>query len=153
MSDNILNELRNKRNRPQVTPRQDVLLTQEQSQTQSQEPNSISKPSPVIEPEPSTLNAAPSDTLAELKAELEKYPSTRRHSAIVLEKNLDQELTHFCKDRGITVEVFLEAAWTIARSDNALTEKIIMEAKCRYHRRKRVGHIKRLITMLSNPPI
>ena len=153
MSDNILNELRNKRNRPQVTPRQDVLLTQEQSQTQSQEPNSISKPSPVIEPEPSTLSAAPSDTLAELKAELEKYPLTRRHSAIVLEKNLDQELTRFCKDRGITVEVFLEAAWTIANADNALTEKIVVEAKCRYDRRKRVGHIKRLITMLSNPPI
>lgn len=153
MSDNILNELRNKRNRPQVTPRQDVLLTQEQPQTESQEQNSLSKPSPIIEPEPelATLSIAPSDTLAELKAELEKYPSTRRHSAIVLEKNLDQELTHFCKDRGITVEVFLEAAWTIASTDNALTEKIIVEAKCRYQRRKRVGHIKRLITMLSNP--
>ncbi|MCW5319436.1 hypothetical protein GTQ43_39520 [Nostoc sp. KVJ3] len=30
MSDNVLNQLRNKRNRPTVTPRQDALLTQEQ---------------------------------------------------------------------------------------------------------------------------
>ncbi len=36
MSDNILDQLRNKRNRPTVTPRQDALLTQEQPQAQPQ---------------------------------------------------------------------------------------------------------------------
>jgi len=149
MSDNVLNQLRNKRNRPTVTPRQDALLTQEQPQAQPQEQNSLPQPTPVTELANST--AAPADTLGELKAELEKYPQTRRHSAIVLEKDLDQELTRFCKELGITVEVFLEAAWTVASADNALTEKITTEAKRRYDQRKRVGHIKRLITMLSNP--
>ncbi|MHC5763638.1 hypothetical protein [Nostoc sp.] len=149
MSDNVLNQLRNKRNRPTVTPRQDALLTQEQPQAQAQEQNSL--PQPTIVTELANSTAAPADTLAELKAELEKYPQTRRHSAIVLEKDLDQELTRFCKDLGITVEVFLEAAWTVASADNALTEKITTEAKRRYDQRKRVGHIKRLITMLSNP--
>ncbi|MHC5672948.1 PIN domain-containing protein [Nostoc sp.] len=67
-----------------------------------------------------------------------------------LEKDLDQELTRFCKDKGITVEVFLEAAWTFASADNALLEKVTTEAKRRYDQRKRVGQIKRLITMLSN---
>jgi hypothetical protein len=149
MSDNVLNQLRNKRNRPTVTPRQDALLTQEQPQAQPQEQNSLPQPTPVTELANST--AATADTIAELKAELEKYPQTRRHSAIVLEKDLDQELTRFCKELGITVEVFLEAAWTVTSTDNALTEKITTEAKRRYDQRKRVGQIKRLITMLSNP--
>ncbi|MEA5507966.1 hypothetical protein VB735_33765 [Halotia wernerae UHCC 0503] len=149
MSDNVLDQLRNKRNRPTVTPRQDALVPQEQPQAQLQEQNSLPQPTPVTEQANST--AATADTLAELKAELEKYPQTRRHSAIVLEKDLDQELTRFCKELGITVEVFLEAAWTVASADNALTEKITTEAKRRYDQRKRVGHIKRLITMLSNP--
>ncbi|MHC5725925.1 MAG: hypothetical protein ACYT04_44655 [Nostoc sp.] len=145
MSDNVLNQLRNKRNRPTVEPRQDALVKKVQPQTEEQ--NARQQITPVTE----LVNpTASSDTLTELKTELEKYPETRRHSAIVLEKDLDQELTRFCKDRGITVEVFLEAAWTIASADNALVEKITTEAKHRYDQRKRVGQIKRLITMLSN---
>jgi hypothetical protein len=149
MSDNVLNQLRNKRNRPTVTPRQDALLSKEQPQNQAQEENLLPQPTPGKEL--ATPTPAPGDTIAELKAELEKYPETRRHSAIVLEKDLDQKLTQFCKDRGITVEVFLEAAWTVASADNTQLEKITTEAKRRYDQRKRVGQIKRLITMLSNP--
>ncbi|MCC5654412.1 hypothetical protein LC609_32450 [Nostoc sp. XA013] len=146
MSDNVLNQLRNKRNRPTVEARQDALVPKVQPETEKQ--NVPQETSPVTELANST--AVPVDTLTELKSELEKYPETRRHSAIVLEKHLDQELTQFCKERGITVEVFLEAAWTIASADNALVEKITTEAKHRYDQRKRVGQIKRLITMLSN---
>ena len=149
MSDNILDQLRNKRNRPTVTPRQDALLPKEQPQAQAQEQNLPPQPTPVTELANPT--AAPSDTIAELKAELEKYPETRRHSAIVLEKDLDQELTRFCKELGITVEVFLEAAWTVASADHSQLEKITTEAKRRYDQRKRVGQLKRLITMLTNP--
>jgi hypothetical protein len=145
MSDNVLNQLRNKRNRSTVEPRQDLLVSQAQSQFQEEHPPQ--EFSPVTEFE--SQNATP-DTIAELQAELEKYPETRRHSAIVLEKDLDKELTRFCKDKGITVEVFLEAAWTFANVDITLLEKIIAEAKRRYDQRKRVGQIKRLITMLSN---
>lgn len=141
MSDNVLNQLRNKRNRPTVEPRQDALVPKVQPQAQALEQNS---------PQETNPTATPADTIAELIAELEKYPETRRHSAIVLEKDLDQELTRFCKDKGITVEVFLEAAWTFASADNALLEKVTTEAKRRYDQRKRVGQIKRLITMLSN---
>ena len=150
MSDNVLNQLRNKRNRPTVEPRQDALVPKVQPSPPTEEQNSPQLPSPV----PATDNptATPADTIAQLQAELETYPETRRHSAIVLEKDLDLELTRFCKDRGITVEVFLEAAWTFASADNALLEKITTEAKRRYDQRKRVGQIKRLITMLSNAP-
>ena len=146
MSDNVLNQLRNKRNRPTVEPRQDALVKKVQAQALEQ--NARQQITPVTELVNPT--ASSSDTLTELQAELEKYPETRRHSAIVLEKDLDQELTRFCKDKGITVEVFLEAAWTIASADNAIVEKITTEAKHRYDQRKRVGQIKRLITMLSN---
>ncbi|MHC5613837.1 MAG: hypothetical protein ACYTXA_23290 [Nostoc sp.] len=146
MSDNVLNQLRNKRNRPTVEPRQDALVPKVEPQTKEQ--NVPQQITPVTEPANPT--ATPADTISELTAELEKYPETRRHSAIVLEKDLDQELTRFCKDKGITVEVFLEAAWTFASADNALLEKVTTEAKRRYDQRKRVGQIKRLITMLSN---
>jgi hypothetical protein len=146
MSDNILNQLRNKRNRPTVTPRQDALLNQEPPQPQAAEQSLPPQPTPVTE-----LANPTADTIASLQAELEKYPETRRHSAIVLEKDLDQKLTQFCKDKGITVEVFLEAAWTVASAENELVEKITTEAKRRYDQRKRVGQIKRLITMLTNP--
>ncbi|MBD2415657.1 hypothetical protein FACHB389_31195 [Nostoc calcicola FACHB-389] len=146
MSDNVLNQLRNKRNRSTVEPRQDALVPKVQPQAEEQNsPQETSRVTELANP-----TATPAGTISELTAELEKYPETRRHSAIVLEKDLDQELTRFCKDRGITVEVFLEAAWAIASADNALVEKITTEAKRRYDQRKRVGQIKRLITMLSN---
>lgn len=145
MSDNVLNQLRNKRNRPTVEPRQDALVPKVQPQTEQNSPQET-----ITDQATDNLTATPADTIAQLIAELEKYPETRRHSAIVLEKDLDQELTRFCKDRGITVEVFLEAAWTFASADNALKEKITTEAKHRYDQRKRVGQIKRLITMLNN---
>ncbi|RUS94420.1 hypothetical protein DSM106972_093150 [Dulcicalothrix desertica PCC 7102] len=136
MSDNILNQLRNKRNRATVPERIDALV-----------PKSTE---PEVQPVTVAENNNNINTLASLKAELEQYPETRRHSAIVLEKDLDSQLTQFCKDKGITVETFLEAAWTVVNADEALVEKITTEAKRRYDQRKRVGQIKRLITMLGN---
>ncbi|MBW4599102.1 MAG: hypothetical protein KME29_05655 [Calothrix sp. FI2-JRJ7] len=141
MSDNILNQLRNKRNRATVPERIDSLV-----------PKTVETPQiqPVVIEEISNPPNTDIDTLASLKSELEQYPETRRHSAIVLEKDLDSQLTQFCKDRGITVETFLEAAWTITSADETLIQKITTEAKRRYDQRKRVGQIKRLITMLGN---
>lgn len=141
MSDNILNQLRNKRNRATVPERIDSLV-----------PKTVETPlpQPVVTEEISNPTNSDVDTLASLKSELEQYPETRRHSAIVLEKDLDTQLTQFCKDRGITVETFLEAAWTITNADETLIQKITTEAKRRYDQRKRVGQIKRLITMLGN---
>ncbi|MHC5828471.1 MAG: hypothetical protein ACYT04_74395, partial [Nostoc sp.] len=136
--------------RPTVPARADALVPKppEEAQVLAFEQNPPQQPTPVTELASPT--AVPADTLTELKVELEKYPETRRHSAIVLEKELDSQLTQFCKDRGITVETFLEAAWTVASSDNTTREKITVEAKRRYDQRKRVGQLKRLITMLSN---
>jgi predicted phage-related endonuclease len=136
MSDNILNQLRNKRNRATVPERIDALVPKS-TEPQVQQPVTVTENNNI-------------DTLASLKAELEQYPETRRHSAIVLEKDLDTQLTQFCKDKGITVETFLEAAWTVVSADETLVKKITTEAKRRYDQRKRVGQIKRLITMLGN---
>jgi hypothetical protein len=148
MSEDILNQLRKKRNRSTVEPRQDALVPKVQFQAELERQNSPQKIISVTESD--NNGVTPGDTLTELTSELERYPETRRHSAIVLEKDLDQELTRFCKELGITVEVFLEAAWTFAITDNVLLEKITVEAKRRYNQRKRVGQIKRLITMLNN---
>jgi hypothetical protein len=89
------------------------------------------------------------DALEELKADLAKIPETNRHSAIVLEKQLDQVLTRYCKENRITIEVFLEAAWMHAASNPDAMEEILSEAKRRYGDRKRAGKLRRLITMLE----
>ena len=122
MSDNILDTIRNKRHRSSVPPRSDGLLA---SSTQT----------------PSTKD--------ELQASLAKFPSTRRHSAIVLEEDIDTKLTRFCKESGITVEVFLEAAWVETTKDPTLMLEILNEAKRRYKTRKEAGKLRRLITMLN----
>ncbi|WP_293356164.1 MULTISPECIES: hypothetical protein [unclassified Microcoleus] len=88
-------------------------------------------------------------TIEELKAELAKIPPTRRHSAVVLDAEIDANLTRFCKEKGVTVEVFLEAAWLQAEASSELMEKILVEAKYRYDSRKLAGKLRRLITMLS----
>ena len=122
MSDNILDTIRNKRHRSSVLPRDDGLLA---SSTQTE------------------------STKDELQASLAKYPLTRRHSAIVLEEDIDIKLTRFCKESGITVEVFLEAAWVETTKDPTLMLEILNEAKRRYKTRKEAGKLRRLITMLN----
>lgn len=89
------------------------------------------------------------NTLESLKAELAQYPQTKRHSAIVLEAALDDQLTQFCKQQQITVEVFLEAAWTLALGQPKLLEELKVEARQRYLKRKQAGKLRRLITMLE----
>lgn len=128
-SDSVLNRIRSSRQRAVVPPREDALLPVASQQLESQ-PNSLTN-------------------MEQLKAELAKFPLTRRHSAIVLDQEIDQKLTRFCKDSGITVEVFLEAAWLKADSNPALMKEILVEAKRRYAARKQAGKLRRLITMLS----
>jgi hypothetical protein len=106
---------------------------------QRQEQQSIQ---PVVEVE---------NTLESLKAELARYPKTKRHSAIVLEESIDEELIRFCKQNQITVEVFLEAAWVKASTQPNLLADLLQEARTRYLDRKQVGKLKRLITMLGQP--
>lgn len=88
-------------------------------------------------------------TLDELRAELVTVPETCRHSAIVLDKAIDQQLQLFCKQHKITVEVFLEATWLEASGKPDWIEPILVEAKRRYAARKEAGRLRRLITMLE----
>lgn len=170
MSDSVLDRIRQNRNRQEVPTRDDPLVALPQPPEPvnptivdsanveiPQRNDDLVALSPSPEPVKSTIvdsdNSAKTvtsgSTLEELKAELRKFPEMRRHSAIVLEKSLDQELTRFCKDQGITVEVFLEAAWTQVTTDPSLREQIVVEAKRRYTVRKRAGRLRRLITMLG----
>ena len=145
MSDSVLDRIRQNRQRPAVPTRDDALISRVQ---QSDPPQSLE----VVEMLPETKVSAapvPSDTLEDLKAELANIPETNRHSAIVLEKDLDQSLTRYCKDNRITIEVFLEAAWLQAISNPKVMEEILAEAKRRYAERKQAGKLRRLITMLE----
>ncbi|PSB15276.1 hypothetical protein C7B65_24810 [Phormidesmis priestleyi ULC007] len=145
MSDSVLDRIRQNRNRAAVPLRDDPLIAKPQS--------SEGKTSEVVEPlrtkdrSDSVISAG--NTLEDLKTELAKFPETHRHSAIVLEKALDQDLTRYCKDHRITVEVFLEAAWVQVAQDQTLMQEVLNEAKQRYQSRKAAGKLRRLITMLD----
>lgn len=142
MSDSILDQIRSNRKRTIVPSREDTLISPKQESKQ------ISQQS-TTENEASKKTTNSNSTLEELKAELAKIPPTRRHSAVVLDAEIDANLTIFCKQKGVTVELFLEAAWLQAEASSELMEKIIVEAKCRYDSRKLAGKLRRLITMLS----
>lgn len=130
---NLLNRLRQKRQRSEVPEREDNLIQP------SQQPEKLEE----------EQSRETDNTLADLKSQLAKYPETKRHSAIVLEKEISIELTQYCKSQGITVETYLEAAWAIANTDPVLLERITTEGAKRYKSRKEAGKIRRLITMLS----
>jgi hypothetical protein len=146
MSDSVLDRIRQNRQRPAVPTRDDTLISR------VQQPETLQSLA-VVEtlPEAQVSAAAPlsNDALEDLKAELAKIPETNRHSAIVLEKELDQSLTRYCKDNRITIEVFLEAAWVHTNANPKAMEEIMTEAKRRYADRKRAGKLRRLITMLE----
>ena len=146
MSDSVLDRIRQNRNRAAVPLRDDLLIAKPQSSPEV-------KTSEIVEPlQPKDKSDSPvsaGNTLDDLKTELAKFPETHRHSAIVLEKALDQDLTRYCKDHRITVEVFLEAAWIQVAQDSTLMQEVLDEAKQRYQSRKAAGKLRRLITMLE----
>jgi len=142
MSDSILDKIRSNRRRTVVPSREDSLISQKHGSKQIVQPENTEN-----EELKQTTNS--NSTLEELKAELAKIPPTRRHSAIVLDAEIDINLTRFCKEKGVTVEVFLEAAWLQSIASSELMEKILVEAKSRYDSRKVAGKLRRLITMLS----
>ena len=151
MSDSILDKIRSNRKRTIVPNREDTLIAPKQESQQiaqrSTPANETLNKTSANETSNETTNS--NSTLEELKAELAKIPPTRRHSAVVLDAEIDANLTRFCKEKGVTVEVFLEAAWLQAVASSELMEKILVEAKCRYDSRKLAGKLRRLITMLS----
>jgi len=155
MSDSILDKIRSNRKRTIVPNREDTLIAPKQESEQiaqrstpaNETSNETSNKTSANETSNETTNS--NSTLEELKAELAKIPPTRRHSAVVLDAEIDANLTRFCKEKGVTVEVFLEAAWLQAVASSELMEKILVEAKCRYDSRKLAGKLRRLITMLS----
>ncbi|MEG4855723.1 hypothetical protein QUB10_33300 [Microcoleus sp. B5-D4] len=142
MSDSILDQIRSNRKRTVVPSREDTLIAPKQESEQITQQSTPAN-------QPSKETTGDNSTLEELKAELAKIPPTRRHSAVVLDAEIDANLTRFCKEKGVTVEVFLEAAWLQAVASSELMEKILVEAKCRYDSRKLAGKLRRLITMLS----
>ena len=142
MSDSILDQIRSNRKRTVVPSREDTLIAPKQESEQITQQSTPAN-------QPSKETTGDNSTLEELKAELAKIPPTRRHSAVVLDAEIDANLTRFCKEKGVTVEVFLEAAWLEAVASPELMEKILVEAKSRYDSRKLAGKLRRLITMLS----
>lgn len=179
MNDSILDKIRSNRKRTIVPNREDTLIAPKQESGQIAQQSAPANEASANEASSETLANAtsnetstneastnatsnetstnatsnettnPNSTLEELKAELAKIPPTRRHSAVVLDAEIDAKLTRFCKEKGVTVEVFLEAAWLQAEASSELMEKILVEAKCRYDSRKLAGKLRRLITMLS----
>lgn len=153
-NDNLLNKLRQKnRQRASVKDRKDPLLPTTSSLNESLEntdkKNIEEQEEANVTKTDSNSNHSTQTTLEELKKQLAQFPNTRRRSGIVLEEELDLELTTYCKKNGITVETFLEAAWLIVSEKEAILKKIRKEALNRYAQRKEAGHLRRLITTLE----
>jgi hypothetical protein len=134
-SDSVLAKLRDKRSRATVSTREDILVPKPEA----------------IEPLESKNNLEPvkDNSIEALQKELASFPETVRHSGIVLEKGIDRDLTQFCRDNKITVELFLEAAWCLSDLEPEFLERILVEAKQRYTSRKQAGKTRRLLTMLQ----
>lgn len=134
-SDSVLAKLRDKRSRATVSTREDILVPKSEA----------------IEPleSPNNLEPAKDNSIEALQKELASFPETVRHSGIVLEKGIDRDLTQFCRDNKITVELFLEAAWCLSDLEPEFLERILVSAKQRYTSRKQAGKTRRLLTMLQ----
>jgi hypothetical protein len=142
MSDSILDKNRSNRKRAVVPNREDTLIVSKQVNEPIAQPENTAN-------ETSEETTVSTSALEELKAELAKTRPLRRHSAIVLDAEIDANLTRLCKEKGATVEEFLEAAWLRAVASPGLMEKFLVEAKSRYDSRKRAGKLRLPIAMLS----
>jgi hypothetical protein len=127
---NVLEQLRN-RQRASVPSRTDPLIPE--TRVEDSDEQSLSSPS----------------TLEDLQQKLAQYPKTKRRSAIVIEEDIENQITQYCRSHKITIETFLEAAWAISQSNQTTLKKITKEAQSRYNSRKEAGKLRRLITMLS----
>ena len=134
-SDNVLAKLRDKRSRATVSTREDILVPKQE-------------PTELVESE-NNLEPVQDNSIEALQKELASFPETVRHSGIVLEKGIDRDLTQFCRDNKITVELFLEAAWCLSDLEPEFLERILVSAKQRYTSRKQAGKTRRLLTMLQ----
>lgn len=85
--------------------------------------------------------------IKQLSDKLKIYPETKRRSGIVLDCSIDVELTDFCRAKGITLEVFIEAVWLELKEKNL--DKIVKTAAKRLRTRKEVGAIRKQITELK----
>ena len=135
MTDNVLAHLREKRTRATAPAREDSLVPKPEA----------------IEPleSPNNLEPIKDNSIEALQKELGSFPETVRHSGIVLDKGIDRDLTQFCRDHKITVELFLEAAWCLSDLEPEIRDRILVSAKQRYTSRKQAGKTRRLLTMLQ----
>ena len=134
-SDSVLAKLRDKRSRATVSTREDILVPKQEITEALEDRNN--------------LEPVKDNSIEALQKELASFPETVRHSGIVLEKGIDRDLTQFCRDNKITVELFLEAAWCLSDLEPEFLERILVEAKQRYTSRKQAGKTRRLLTMLQ----
>lgn len=144
VNEDALSRLRAKTSRSQraaVPPRTDALASQ------------LQKPEEAIAPTEEASSSAQAqtggDALADLRAQLDQLPQTKRHSAIVLEVATDAALTDFCRDRGITLELFLESAWSYLSTKPAVLDELVGDAKKRRAKRVEAGKIRRLISQME----
>ncbi len=134
-SDSVLAKLRDKRSRATVSTREDILVPKQEITEALEDRNN--------------LEPVKDNSIEALQKELALFPETVRHSGIVLEKGIDRDLTQFCRDNKITVELFLEAAWCLSDLEPEFLERILVSAKQRYNSRKQAGKTRRLLTMLQ----
>lgn len=144
----LLENLRKKGQKPSVPGRVDELIDGlSHPQLGHDEPHQSGHDEPKLLP---IVRSSPlPDPLSELQAQLDQLPKTDRHGTITLQVELGKALTAYCKEKNITVETFLEAAWAVLQDYPELLEYMTIEAKRRYDERKTAGKLRKLITQIG----
>jgi hypothetical protein len=102
----------------------------------------------------SFLSSSSPNDVNHIEAELEKLPKTGKRLAIHLEEQVRKELMSFCDRHELTPEVLLEAIFVnfqfqYEKADSKKLAKIITDARERLATRKKVGLLKRTLSMIN----
>jgi predicted DNA-binding ribbon-helix-helix protein len=118
----LLDDIRERANRVQVPPREDVL----------QPPD---KP--------------PSSTIEQLEKLLESFPAIGERTSIRIEVSIKDELERLCQQEKITIEILLESLYTVCKDKESLMKQVLKEANKRIKSRKEAGNIRYNLTRLG----
>ena len=163
----ILDNIKSGRKRAKVPPRDTSLVKADRETTSLSEhdepstdqveanydkPHSSKLPTeeksntPATAPEP---NPTPISIVDQIQAELAQFPEIARRSNIRVDAALLKRLEQTCSSYKITLETFLEAAYTLFETNPEIQKNIIEEAQKRKSDRRRAGKLRQDLARLK----
>ena len=168
----VLDQIKSRRNRTKVPPRDITLVKSSQESTFLSEgeskdevmsttrevntDSSAEPPAASLSPDPEPIEEAEVSTgtgitniIDQIQAELDQFPDISRRSNIRVEAHLLKRLEQTCSEHKITLETFLEAAYVLFESNQNIQQPIIEEAQQRKGDRRRAGKLRQDLARLK----